>query len=754
MMHHPLIGTPQDRVDGRAKVTGTARYVADFETGAEVLHAHVLNSAIAIGRIRRIDTTRALAVPGVVEVFTHENRPRTAWFSSSYKDDVGPPGKPLRPLYDSSISYSGEPVALVVAESYETARYAANLVEVEYEAKPHETDLLKQLPNSYVPKKRRSGINPPPRPKGSAASALESAPVKHVARYLIAAEHHNPMEMHATTVIREADGKLLIHDKIQGVYASKQYVCSVFGLSEDKVRVVSPFIGGAFGSGLRPHYQLFLAVMAAMALERSVKLVLTRDQQFTIAHRPETWNEVALGAKPDGTLTAIRHKAIGSTSRYEDHQEAVVNWTNLLYSAPDVQLEYELVQLDIETPTDMRAPGAPLGAFAAESAMDELAEKLGVDPLALRLHNDTQTDEVMNKYHTSKELRAACQLGAERFGWRHRPFAPRSMRQGRELIGWGLAFGAWEAQMQKHAARVMLDAEGHCTVGVATADLGTGTYTILAQIAAEALGLSMNKVTVLLGDSALPQAPVSGGSWTAASAGSAVHDACARLKAELLLAAQTQRGSPLVDAKLEEVMFDRERIVLMRDPMRAVSLQAAFAAGGRPRIVADGQAGPDQLTQLRYSSHTHSAVFVEARVDEELGQVRVTRAVSAVAAGRILNPKTARSQVVGGVVWGIGMALHEEAMADHNLGRWMNHNIAEYHIPAHADIHEIDVIFAEEKDMLTSPLGVKGLGEIGIVGTAAAVANAVWHATGRRVRELPMTIDKVLGLTPAHTEAR
>ena len=745
MPNEPIIGTPRDRVDGRAKVTGTAPYVADFAAGTPILQAHPLGSAIARGRIRSMDVSRALAVPGVVEVFTHENRPRAAWFGSAYQDQVAPPGQPLRPLHDDRILHSGQPIALVVAESFEAARHAANLIEVSYAEERCHTDLLTQLDAAYVPPKKRSGISPPPKSKGGGTqAALAEAPVVHRARYTHAAEHHNAMEPHATTVIVEGEGKLLIHDKIQGVTNTQEYVCSVFGLSKEDVRVVTPFVGGAFGSGLRPHHQCFLAVMAALALNRSVKLVLPRDHQFTIGHRPETVMDVALGAKPDGTLLALQHDAIAATSTYEDYQEGVVNWGSLLYEAPHKQASYKLAKLDIETPIDMRAPGAPTGQFALEAAMDELAEKLGLCPLKLRLLNYAETDEANNRQHTSKELRAAYQMAAERFGWQRRPLAPRSLKEGRELVGWGMATGCWEAQVTKHQARVMLDDEGHATVGVATGDIGTGTYTILAQIAAEELGLPMERVTVLLGDTSLPYAPVEGGSWTAASAGSAVADACARLKAELLRLAQAQ--DHLLGASLEDVRFARGAVARWSDPGQSVALAAILAGAGRERLVADGKAGPDMVTQLRYSSHAHAAVFAEVRVDEELGQVRVTRIVQAVAAGRILNPKTARSQIIGGTVWGIGMALHEESQADHRLGRWMNHNLAEYHVPAHADVEGIEVMFVEERDRLTSPLGVKGLGEIGICGTPAAIANAIWHATGRRMRDLPMTVDRVLGL--------
>jgi xanthine dehydrogenase YagR molybdenum-binding subunit len=737
------IGAPRSRVDGPAKVTGAARYAADGPVPG-LAWGFVVNSAIARGRITRIEEAAARAVHGVIEVFTHANRPRTAWFDSSYRDQVAPPGSPLRPLYDARVLYSGQPVALVVAEDFATARHAASLLRIEYEAEAHETDLERAQAAAYVPPKTRNGISPPPKPRGDAEAALADAAIRVQGEYRIATEHHNPMEMHATTVLRDADGSLTIHDKIQGVQNSQAYVCSVFGLSQRQVRVLSPFVGGAFGSGLRPHYQLFLAVMAALKLERSVRVVLTRDQMFTIAHRPETINRVALGAGSDGRLLAVRHDAVAATSRYEDYQEVVVNWSGLLYACDNVALGYRIAQMDVETPADMRAPGAPLGVFALESAMDELAEKAGIDPLALRLANYVDTDQNTGKALTSKELRAAYQQGAERFGWSRRSAAPRSMSEGRELIGLGMASGVWEAQMTKTSARATLTADGRLEVASATADIGTGTYTIMTQIGAEALGLPMERVTALLGDSSLPASPVEGGSWTAASTGSAVQAACDSVKQQLLRHARRVPGSPVGNAGPDQVVFRDGRIALRDDPARGVTFEEAMRTAGADRIVAEEKVAPGMLTQLRHAAYTHMGVFVEVRVDEELGIVRVPRIVAAVAAGRILNPKTARSQIIGGVVWGVSMALHEESMPDHRLGRFMNHNFAEYHVPVNADIGEIEVIFVEEHDDKASPIGVKGLGEIGIVGTAAAVANAIHHATGVRVRSLPITVDKVL----------
>jgi len=742
-MHITHVGQPRSRVDGRKKVTGAATYAAEF-TAPDLAQGYIVSSAIARGKIRTIDVTAALAVPGVIQVFTHENRPRTAWRGSKYQDEVAPPGTPFRALYDETIVYSGQPIALVVAEDFEIARYAASLVRVTYAPERHETDLEKVREKAYVPPKKRSGIRPPPNPRGDSETAFAAAPVKVEGEYRIAMEHHNPMEPHATTVVWEGDGKITVHDKIQGAQNSQAYITNVFGLSKGDVRVVAPFIGGAFGSGLRPQYQLFLAVMATLELRRSVRVVLTRDQMFTFGFRPDGLQSFSVAANEDATLQSIRHDLIQNTSHFEDYQEATVNWSAMLYHCENVTTTYKLAKLDTYTPADMRAPGSPTGLFALESALDELSHKLGIDPVQLRLKNYAEVDEGEGKPFTSKELRAAYQLGAERFGWARRNPEPRSMREGRELIGWGMATGMWEANMMKTSARAILTADGRLEVGTATADIGTGTYTILTQIAADALGLPMEKVTALVGDSDLPMSPVEGGSWGAASAGTAVELACHAVREKLFNHAKGINDSPLGGAKVNEVAFRDERIALISDPSRSVSIAEAMRAGGVDRIEAEETASPSKITQARYASYTHSAVFVEVRVDEELGQIRVTRVVDAVAAGRILNPKTARSQIMGGVVFGIGMALHEESMTDHNLGRFMNHNLAEYHLPVNADVENIDVIFVEEKDNLTSPIGVKGLGEIGICGTAAAIANALFHATGKRVRQLPITIDKVL----------
>jgi xanthine dehydrogenase YagR molybdenum-binding subunit len=738
------IGVPRSRVDGPLKVTGAADYAGDFAT-PDLAYGYIVNSTIARGRIIEIDTAAAESLPGVLHILTHANRPPAPYAGKPYQDDVAPPGAPFRPLENDQIAFSGQPIALVVAESFEAARDAASLLRVTYAAEPHSMDLDVGRGRAAEPTEPRSGIAPPPEPRGDLAAALKSATVTVEQEYKIAAEHHNPMEPHASTVIWQNDGSLLVHDKVQGVSASQKFIMNVFGLNG--VRVVSPFVGGGFGAGLRPQYQLFLAMLAALELKRSVRVVMTRDQMFTFTHRPETIQRITLSATNDGTLQGLRHEAIAETSRFEQYQEVVVNWSGLLYSVDNAAFSYKLVPLDRYTPGDMRAPGSPTGTFAIESAMDELAEAVDADPVELRLKNYADKDHNENKPFGSKELRAAIARGADRFGWERRTHAPRSMREGRDLIGYGMAIGAWEAMMMETTAKAVLRADGTLELSSATADIGTGTYTILSQIGAEMLGLPMGRTVVKLADTDLPEAPLEGGSWTAASAGMAVQAACLGLRKELLAMAQTLPGSALADASMADVVFVDGHIMMDGDRSRRVSYAEAMRATGVSAIEADGKGAADEEKKKKFSSYTHSACFVEVRVDEMLGQVRVTRVVNAVAAGRILNPKTARSQIIGGVVMGLGMALHEEAMPDHAAGRFMNHNFAEYHVPANADVPDIDVIFVDEHDE-GNPLGIKGLGEIGIVATPAAIANAIWHATGKRQRSLPITIDKVFSETP------
>jgi xanthine dehydrogenase YagR molybdenum-binding subunit len=729
----PYIGTPTSRVDGHAKVTGAAKYAGEFNV-PDLAYGAVVTSTIAKGRIAHIDVSKALRVKGVLDVLTHENRPRMAATSAAYKDDVGPEkGSPFRPLYDDKILFSEQPIALVLAEEWEIARFAASLVRVEYKKQTHGTNLFARLDQAFV-------VETPERPRGKADKAHAGSAVGHEAEYFIPIEHHNPMELFASTAVWEGDGKLTVYDKTQGVQNVQRYLCSVFKMKPDDVRVVSPFVGGAFGSGLRPQYQVVLAVLAARALERSVRLVLTRRQMYGLGCRPATIERLALGATVDGTLDAISHEAIAVTSQYEDFYRNDTGWSGQLYKSATAKYLHKLVRLDLATPSDMRAPGATTGVYALECAMDELAVALKLDPLELRLRCYSERDQNDNVPYTSKNLRECYRQGAEAFGWSKRSAAPRSMRDGSELVGWGMATGIWEALQMENAARIVLTANGHAEVVSAFSDIGTGTYTIMAQVAADMLGLPLDNITVRLGDSTLPQAPVEGGSWTAASVSHAIARAAEDVRKELLRLAKTIPNCPLAVSKLNDTALIDGGIV-NKETGRAVSIADVMRHGAVDRIEREGTASFKESNT--HARNTHSAIFAEVKVDEEIGVIRVTRVVSAVAAGRILNTKTAHSQIMGAVVWGIGMALHEETLVDHEFGRIMNANIAEYQVPVNADVHDIDVIFVDEPDVIINPLGIKGVGEIGIVGVAAAIANAVYHATGKRVRDLPITLDKL-----------
>ncbi len=731
------LGKPTSRIDGRAKVTGTAKYAAEYDV-PKLAHGVVVSSAIAKGRITHIDTADALSVQGVLDVLTHAHRPELASSDEKYKDEVAPDGSPFRPLYGDQIFFSGQPIALVVAEEFEIARFAASLVRVKYDAAAHVTDLEAQRKQGALHKSKDA----PSHKRGNPAEAFARAPVRVEAEYRMPVEHHNPMEPFATTAVWEGDGRITAYDKTQGPQNSRNYVAGVCEMPREHVRVLSPYVGGGFGSGLRPQYQLPLAVLAARALKRSVRVTLTRQQMFTLGYRAGIVHELALGAERDGTLVSFRHETVAMTSQFEDFQRSFVTWSSLLYRCPNAELGQRLVKLDQNTPCDMRAPGGAEGMYAIECAMDELAYAAHIDPLELRLINYSDKDQIENRPYSSKELRACYRRGAEKFGWSDRQPQPRSMRDGNDLVGWGMATGIWEAMQLEASARARLTANGSVEIASATADMGPGTYTMMAQIAAEMLGVPLDDVTVKLGDSTLPDAPVEGGSFTTSSVGSAIHAACRAVREEVLKLSQRIAGSPLHGLKLGDIVFADGKIRHKADNSREVSVADAMRAGRVDRIEKEATAEPNE--QSKYSHATHAAVFAEVRIDEQLGVIRVTRVVSAVAAGRILNPKVASSQILGAVVGGIGMALHEETATDHRFGRFMTHNLADYHVPVHADVHAIDVIFVEEKDDEINPLGVKGVGEIGIVGTAAAIANAVYHATGKRVRDLPITIDKLM----------
>ena len=681
-----------------------------------------------------------------MKVLTHENAPKTAYLDRHHRDQISPNGgSPFRPLYQAELQYSFQPVALVVADSFETARYAASLVKVEYAPAPHETDLRANVGKAHKPTDTRTGyVSAPKKPRGTPDEAYAAAAHKVEAEYHQPAEFHMPMESYASTVVYGEDGKLTIYQKTQGVQNCQEYVCGVFGLSSKDVQVISLYMGGGFGSGLRPTYDIYLSVLAATSLERSVRVSMTRQQMFSFSHRPEAIQHFKLAANADGLLDAVSHTAIEETSQNEEYLETVVNWSGLLYNCPNVMLDHKLVNLDVATPADMRAPGAVTGIYAFECAVDELAYEVKMDPLEFRKKNYAEKDQNEGKIFSSKELHEAYRQGAEKFGWSGRPLEPRSMKKGSDLIGWGVATGSWEASQGKAAAKLVFTPDGKLVVSSATSDIGTGTYTVMTMIAAEYSGVAIEDVTFKLGDSSMVYSPVEGGSWTVSSVGSAVKTVCEELRDRLFKLAGKVEGAPLGDAKIEDLTFANAAMHVTGNPVKNVTYAEALRAGKLDKLELDTTELPQLAKQATHALYSHSAVFAEVSVDEDLGTIHVNRVVSAIAGGRILNPKTARSQIMGAIVWGISMALEEEGMLDDKVGRFMNHNYAEYHIPVAADIHDIEVIFVPEHDEVVNPLGAKGLGEIGIVGVAAAVTNAIWHATGKRVRSLPVTLDKLL----------
>ena len=728
------------RVDGVAKVTGKAKYAAEFQV-PNLAYGFIVLGSIAKGTIRSLDTKEAESAAGVVRVFTHLNAPK---LGPKPPVEQSPPratreqDKSFRALQSDRIFFNMQPVALVVAETYEQARYAARLVKVSYNAEKHVTDTEAVRANARVPSQGQ-----PKPPRGNPIEAMRTAPFKVEAEYRIPIEHHNPMEPHGAIAFWEAD-KLTIFDKTQGVYSVRDHLASTFGVPASSVNVISPFVGGAFGSSLRPNYYPALTAMAARELKRPVKVVYTRTQMYSgHGYRPYTIQKVALGAERSGKLTAMIHSAVHNTSSFEDFSDDTTNFTSQVYACPNGDFPMRITSSDFNTPTWMRAPGAVSGMFALESVMDELAYSLKIDPLELRLINYAETDPVSGKPWSSKALRECYRLGAEKFGWKDRKFEPRSMRDGRLLVGWGTATGVWGANQMPASARITLRADGTAHVASATSDIGPGTYTVITMIAAEYLGLKPEQVKFELGDTKFPRAPVQGGSWTTASVGSAAHGAALAIGSKLLSFANREADSPLRGAAASDIEMMNGRLRLKSDPSRSVSIADVMRQNNLTEITETFEARPSQQRRS-YATMAHGAQFIEVKVDPDIGTVRVTRVIEVSACGKIMNPKTSHSQEIGGVVWGIGMALQEATEVDHRYGRIMNPNLQHYHVPVNADVMEIETIFVEEDDKIVNPLGVKGMGELGMVGIPAAIANAVFHATGKRIRELPITPDKLL----------
>jgi xanthine dehydrogenase YagR molybdenum-binding subunit len=736
-----LVGKPLSRVDGRAKVTGQAQYAADFGSDG-VLHVVLFESTIACGTIRSFDLDEARAVPGVVDILTFQN----AMKLKKPKNIIGgAKGEGFMPLQSNEIFYNGQFIGAVIAETLEAAQESARRIKVAYNEKPAKLDFDNLLKEAYDP--GRQYYQKVSKKRGDAEAALAKAEVVVSNRWLMPTEHHNPMEAAAVTVSLEGD-TLVVHDSTQAVVGTAQQYAKVLGLKPENVHLTSKFIGGAFGCKGPFWAHQAIAGMAAMMTKRPIKLVLTRQQMFNgVGHRARTIQDIVLGANRDGQLQGIRHIAHNATAMTIDYCEDPGGGTSLLYACDNVEVKQMVVKLNYMTAGSMRAPGHASGSYAFESAMDELAEQLDMDPIALRLKNHADIDPERKRPFTSKSLRECYAKGASAFGWNNRPSKPRTRREGDWWVGYGMASATYPAMRVNAKASARLLANGYAEVRSATQDLGTGTYTIMTQIAADELGLPMDHVDFDLGDNRFPPSGVSGGSTGAASAGSAVALACQAVRAKLAKLAVGDARSPLNGLDVKQLRFEEGTVQSLEDPSRSESYAALITRNGGKPIEGDGKVGVyDVIKGVMFSDsgHAFGAQFVEVRVHATTGEVRVHRMTSAFGCGRILNPMTATSQIAGGMVWGVGQALMEETVEDLRTGRLAVRDLADYHVPVQADIPEIDVIFIDEKDEKINPLGIKGVGEIGICGVAGAIANAVYNAVGVRVRELPITSDKII----------
>lgn len=731
------IGKPINRVDGRLKVTGDAKYSGEIPL-ENIAYGVIITSTIARGRIKHIDTSVAEKSPGVIGIITHLDAPKL--YARPNFGHEGAAGEKLAPLQNSTIHYSGQAIGVAIADTLERATYAASLVKVDYEVETPLTEMGKERDRAYPIKKFVEFTVD--FALGDAEGEFAKAAVKIEATYTTPTEHHNPMEPHATAAVWEGDC-LTVYDSTQYIFGMRQGLAKMLGLPEANVRVLCKFIGGAFGCKYGMWAHTPLAAIAARQFRRPVKIVLTRQQMFgLVGHRSETEQQIKLGATPDGHLTALIHQGISQTSIFDEFVETFTTTSRTMYAVPNLRTAQSVVPLNKGTPTIMRAPGESVGTFALESAMDELAWALKLDPIELRLRNYAEVHPARQVPWSSKSLKECYALAAEKFGWSRRTPEPGSMRDDRYLIGMGMASACFPMEHFPASAIASIFADGSVVVQSGSQEIGTGTATVMAQVTADVLGVPVEKVRFEFGDTELARSPGTVGSGTAGSVGTAVHGAAKAVRAKVLELAQNDPNSPLYAVAETDIETDRERIFVKNNPAKGETYQAVLARHNLQQIDASFDAKPQE--EEEFAKCSFGAHFVEVRVDPELGEVRVTRIVGAFAAGRILNEKTARSQISGATIMGIGMALHEETIADPRTGRTVNDNLAEYHLPVNADIPSIDVYFIDEVDTHVNPIGVKGVGEVGLTGMIAAIANAVYHATGKRIRDLPITPDKLL----------
>ena len=714
-----LIGQPIARIDGRVKVIGAAKYAAEFARPG-LTYGALIQSTIAAGRVVKIDLSAAKSAPGVVGILTRENAPHFR----PYPDDLRKPGAPGEnrvPLQDDEIYHDGQHLGVLVADSFEQATYAASLVRMTYKSEPPVVTLNDERAqkNATAPEKF-AGREALQHKRGDVDSALVTAAHKIDFVYSTPIENHNPIETYSTTSEWEAADRLLIHECTRGIKQLQRVVANAFGLPQENVRIVCPFIGGAFGSKGFQWSHTLLAAAAAKLLQRPVKLTLTRPQMFDSAgQRARTEQKLSVGADKSGKLVALRHATTTHSSPTHDYTEPCGNMSRMLYSCPNVEVSHRLVRLNLTTPCPMRAPGETPGVYALECAMDELAHEIDVDPVEFRLHNYAEIDEYKNRPWSSKKLRECYQRAAQKFGWSNRNKKPGSKRAGDgSQIGFGMATAVYPAGQQKTGATAILNKDGTVVIRSATHEIGTGTYTAMSQFAADTLGIPIEKIHFELGDSQFPYAPNNGGSWMTASVGPAVIGACRELKKKVADVAGSWPGH---SAQVDDL----------------------FKRAGQEAIQVEFNSEPNKEEREKFTFLSYGAIFVEVHVDA-FGQVRVKRAVGVYDMGRMINPRLAQSQIIGGLLFAFSTALMEATVPDEKTGRIVNANLAEYHVAVHADTPELDINFINEPDPNMPDLGARGIGEIGIVGAPAAVANAIFNATGKRVRDLPITPDKLI----------
>ena len=736
--HGSNAGQPHTRREGFLKVTGRATYAADNHPEG-MLYAVCAVSAIARGRVAHLDVNAAKAHPRVVEVITPENRPPLAGDPDA---KAGPFAFRMEALQSDRVRYANQPIALVVAETLEAATEAAALLNPRYEVEPArlELDVERFAPETV-------GVGSP---SGGAHSdveaALSAAPLRVDATYETPSQYHNAMEPHAI-VASWAGDRLTLDTPNQAPHMARAAYAGFFGVPPENVLIRTPFIGGGFGSKAILAGAHILCALAARKVGRPVKLALTRAQMFgPVGHRGETRQRLRLGLETDGRLTAMSHHAIAATSSFDAFIEPSGGVSRMLYASPTIAISHEGARNDIGTPGPMRAPGLASGSAALEAALDEAAEACGMDPLDFRLANYAEVEPITGKRYSSKALRECYAKGATEFGWWDRPRAPRQMRDADGfLVGWGMGTAVFHCPMFAAEARAVLRRDGGATVETSAIDMGQGALTALAQIAADSLGLDIDEVTLRFGGSDLPDGGVAGGSGHTATAGSAI-DAAGRSAVERLAALATaDRESPLFGAGNIGVVARAGRLHRRDDEGRSESYANILARAGLAEIDGWGKGARDPANAADHALQAHGAVFAEVKVDPDLGQVRATRLVGAFACGRIINPRLVRSQLYGGMIWGVSFALHEAARVDRRSGRIMNADLGEYHVPVNADTPSLEALLVPEDDAFVNGLGIKGVGEIGITGTVGAVANAVWHATGIRVRKFPVRIEQVMG---------